>query len=898
MILTSTDLRGFKMRTLKASSEGLQKIRYARENLTQENGWAVDNEQWLEETTKFLPPVRRAGRSSVPGTVSIGTWKRFLGGKAVKAPSFKAFCLVLNLAWEEVAEIGETQLLEERSALAISQQRYFALPEKLPSVRNWFGRSEEMDTLKAQLLDPETRAITITAVCVVGLAGIGKTTLASQLIRQLHAENAPFASAAWESLRSVTGKPPRFDSTVDSLISTLSRGKITTTETLLDDYFKKTERLVDLLQESPCLLVLDNVETVLKAKQASRAGYFADDCAEYAWLFQQLAETSHRSKVILTSREVIATFQQSEARVLRLGGLQQEAAIALLKSFQLLATSDELACLSDRYEGHPKALEIVAAVIQEDFQGNVSDFLQDRKWLLLRDIESIIDEVFNRLSQEEYACLRQISIYQTAEYALQYEGIAAQMPTFSKRDLKENIILALRRRQVLDFNNEDKSFQMHPLVQEKASYLLDSESNRLAHAQAFQYFFSITKPPREWREFDDVKPLLRAYYHACQAKEWDEAARAIGEAYDFLRQGSHFDLIIDLYSELIPSGWETGEQLVQSSLIHIDILSNLGYAYYFIRNHEIASAYLEQALAISRSMGDGEREARALCYLGRHALENPSVAREYLQQSLSLLTNTEDGVLKNLALSTLGEVYFSLGDQQTAAQLFEQCLTLSRQIKFEQGEASALGNLGNVYTELGEHELSLDYRRQYLEAVLKINNVKSKEFALNAVSVGFNNVGDYQSALRHAEECVKLTRETRDRAIEALAIRNMGVAYRGLGDYPNALNAFNKCLNIARSISDKRSEANSLYELGVTHKELEQLSEAIKYLKSSLTIFIDINHYGRELMVLIELIEISMRHTSEKEDLHTYIHRAEEICVEFQLPSLSKVQQLKLDIAL
>jgi ATPase subunit of ABC transporter with duplicated ATPase domains len=81
------------------------------------------------------------------------------------------------------------------------QKQSFALPEKIAPVRNWVGRADEIDTLKSHILDPETRAITITAVCLVGLAGIGKTTLASQLIRQLQAENAPFTVAAWETLR-------------------------------------------------------------------------------------------------------------------------------------------------------------------------------------------------------------------------------------------------------------------------------------------------------------------------------------------------------------------------------------------------------------------------------------------------------------------------------------------------------------------------------------------------------------------------------------------------------------------------------------------------------------------------------------------------------------------------
>jgi len=118
----------------------------------------------------------------------------------------------------------------------------FTLPEKLPPVRNFAGRIQELETIKNQLLDPDTRAITITSVCVVGLAGIGKTTLTSQLVRQLQSETTHFAAVAWESLRSATGIAPGFDWIVDSLLSTLSGGAITSAATVQDDYLKKTAR--------------------------------------------------------------------------------------------------------------------------------------------------------------------------------------------------------------------------------------------------------------------------------------------------------------------------------------------------------------------------------------------------------------------------------------------------------------------------------------------------------------------------------------------------------------------------------------------------------------------------------------------------------------------------------
>jgi len=296
--------------TLRASEQGLKIVYQAG----RKKGWRKNSLTWVQTAD-----------------TSEATLKRFWARKsAIDRFTFIAICEAVGVNWEEVAEPSEIQetdlpvvftakahpsipnhnFVGREGAIAhhiqAQQQQSFALPEKIAPVRNWVGRSREIDTLKSQILDPETRAITITAVCLVGLAGIGKTTLASKLIRELQTENAPFAVAAWEILKSATGRAPRFNNIIDSLLLTISNGEITPTVTILDDYHQKTDRLVKLLKQKPCLVVLDNVETVLQTGQAKRAGYFADECTEYAWLFQQIAETEHQSKVMFTSRETLA----------------------------------------------------------------------------------------------------------------------------------------------------------------------------------------------------------------------------------------------------------------------------------------------------------------------------------------------------------------------------------------------------------------------------------------------------------------------------------------------------------------------------------------------------------------------------------------------------------------
>jgi len=515
---------------LRAPEEGLKIIDMVRLNL----GWNKSEDTWCKAAL-----------------TSKATLRRFWAQNRIRRETFIYICQAVGINnWEDIIEGNDIKKTELLLAAAIADiplenqtDRTFPLPENLPPVRNGVQRTKEIDILKTTIINSD-----ITAISIVGLPGIGKTCLVSQLIRQLHTEKTFFTCAAWQSLESATGKAPPCDRTIDSLLFTLSYGDITAAVNPQNDYFKKTENLLKILREKPCLLVFDRAETVLKTGEAKAAGYFAEDCAEYAGLFKQLLETEHQSKIIFTSRESLAELPSTVIGEIQLNGLDRDVAVALLQSFNLSANPEELAEICDRYSGHPKALQIIAALIRDDteFQGNVGIFLHQRDWLLIRDIERAIDEMIACLGDGEQTCLSRISVYQTSEYPLSFGGISAQMPEVSKYELKENIIQALKRRQLLYYDRHLKSYQLHPLVREKGKYLLSQnpENLRTAHSQAYNYYISIPlKPKSEWQDIEDIKPLIRAHYHASQAGDLDAANAIISEVSEYLRQWNCAELV-------------------------------------------------------------------------------------------------------------------------------------------------------------------------------------------------------------------------------------------------------------------------------------------------------------------------------------------------------------------
>ncbi len=130
----------------------------------------------------------------------------------------------------------------------------------------------------------------------------------------------------------------------------------------------------------------------------------------------------------------------------------------------------------------------------------------------------------------------------------------------------------------------------------------------------------------------------------------------------------------------------------------------LGYALARLRDPE-AFGHLEQALAIRQEFGDTRGEAQTAIALGEGNLimygPNEDALR-YLRRAADLLEPMGAISLRSVALNTLGEVYFRLGDLDAAAECYSQACAVDREIGGHT-EGHALHNLGCVY--LIQHRL-------------------------------------------------------------------------------------------------------------------------------------------------------------------------------------------------
>lgn len=90
------------MATLKADKRGVARIKQARI----QNGRAIDDPYWLVAASQLLKPsLQWQEAGPFADGISLGTWKRFLGGnERINAPAFQSYCKVLGLNWQDIVE--------------------------------------------------------------------------------------------------------------------------------------------------------------------------------------------------------------------------------------------------------------------------------------------------------------------------------------------------------------------------------------------------------------------------------------------------------------------------------------------------------------------------------------------------------------------------------------------------------------------------------------------------------------------------------------------------------------------------------------------------------------------------------------------------------------------------
>ncbi|GET37450.1 NB-ARC domain-containing protein [Microseira wollei] len=398
------------MASLTASARGLEIVDRARKK----KGWTktVTLDWWETALT------------------SQATLRRFWRGQPIQRETFIKICEAVGVGnWHEIVD---SNAKEEPEVHPIPIQDWSAAPD----IGSFYGRTEELVTLKQWIIAEGCRLVTLS-----GMGGIGKTALAAMLAEEIQDD---FDYLIWRSLRA----SPPVEEFLTDLIGALSNQQETDLPNSID---RMVSRLIDYLKHHRCLIVLDEVEAILD--RGKLAGQYRSGYEDYGKLFRQFGEVKHNSCLVLTSWEnpkIVAALAEKThlVRCLQLTGLKVEEASKILREKGLSKDENKWETLNQLYSGNPLALKMMATTIKEFFNGSVAQFLE-MGTIVIGDIGEVLYQQFERISELEKqlmyrmaACSDPMSLNQLAEVILpdlSKSGIIEALESLNRRSLIEKI---------------------------------------------------------------------------------------------------------------------------------------------------------------------------------------------------------------------------------------------------------------------------------------------------------------------------------------------------------------------------------------------------------------------------------------------------------------------------
>ena len=391
--------------------------------------------------------LRQLGLSQTASQVleragSIGVAKRFFQGDDIRQDTFIQICEFLGVDWQDA--IARTPQVDLKEVQQIS---------------NFLGRTAELQQLEHLVMEERCQIVTI-----LGMGGMGKTTLASQLVHKLQGE---FEFTIWRSLRNA----PSCESILTDILQFLSHPQPLE---LPDTLTAQLDLLIRYLQARRCLLVLDNWESILNDYDLSTSrtnrNYYRTGYEGYGDLVRYIGESNHQSCLVVTSREAppeLSRLMGSSVRSLHLSGLSQQDGLQIFEQDALSATAAEWQEIITHYAGNPLALKIVAAGIRDLLGGDVEQMLTLMRegGLTFGDIQDLLQRQFSRLSEAEQEVMYWLAIAREPISAIALKENLLSIAS------KQNLIVTLellKKRSLIEVTST--GFTLQPVVMEYVNY--------------------------------------------------------------------------------------------------------------------------------------------------------------------------------------------------------------------------------------------------------------------------------------------------------------------------------------------------------------------------------------------------------------------------------------------
>nr|XP_017501484.2 G-protein-signaling modulator 1 isoform X7 [Manis javanica] len=329
------------------------------------------------------------------------------------------------------------------------------------------------------------------------------------------------------------------------------------------------------------------------------------------------------------------------------------------------------------------------------------------------------------------------------------------------------------------------------------------------------------------------------------------------------------------------------------------IYSQLGNAYFYLKEFVRALEYHRHDLLLARTIGDRMGEAKASGNLGNtlKVLGRFDEATVCCQRHLDIAREQGDKVGEARALYNIGNVYHAKGKQlswnsaqdpghlppdvretlRRASEFYERNLALVKELGDRAAQGRAYGNLGNTHYLLGSFVEATTFHKERLAIAKEFGDKAAERRAYSNLGNAHIFLGRFDVAAEYYKKTLQLSRQLKDQAGEAQACYSLGNTYTLLQDYERAAEYHLRHLLIAQELADRVGEGRACWSLGNAYVSMGSPAQALTFARKHLEISQEIGDRNGELTARMNIAQLQLalgRLTSpaaaEKPDLAGY----------------------------
>ena len=762
-----------------------------------------------------------------------------------------------------------------------------AVPYRSPSllagnlplhITRFFGREEEIAQLREMLRSPDVRLVTLT-----GMGGTGKTRLAIEAARQLQEE---CARGVWFVPLADLSDPRLVISTMLNVLRIPPSPDV-----------EPVEQVVEALSRQPSLLVLDNLEHLMRDEGL---GIRNEKDSHPSSLILTLLARVPTLNCLVTSRQRLDIEGEREFSVPPLptpshpsSFIPHPLSLMTFASVQLFVdraqtvrpdfrvterNAPAVAALCQRLEGIPLAIELAAARVQVLTPSQMLEFLERRFDFLVsrrrdvterhRTLRAAIDWSYSLLSPELQRFWRRLSVF------------------------REGWTLEAARALSADFGNGLNGFnsrlpQTNPFNPPKSQTAKSADSgvlDSLTHLRecsfitaaeaggAMRYRMLETLRAYGWERLEESQELEEIRTRHCsyflllaEAAETEQETwlGQLGAENENLRAALQWAMESDGASALRLAGalgrfweergyWAEGRAALEQALqrspdaplaLRAKALRWAGHLAFRLGDFPQAQRWLEESLHLSRAANDRWGTANALNSLGgvAHAQGEYERARVLCEESLMLHRELGDKGGVAWALHYLGNIARYQGDYARAHTSYEESLTIRRELGDKRGIAFSLESLGNVARFQGNYAKARAFCEESLAIRRELGDKGGVAWLLENLGAAALAEGDDTQAKFLCEGSLTLHREIGNKGGVAWALHRLGTVARHEGDCETARALYEESLTLCRTLGDKRGIAICLEGLANVARIESDDAQARALCQESLALWRDLS---------------------------------------------------------